>query len=537
MIPTILGGIGLFLLGMVLMTEGLKSAAGDALRQILARLTGGPVRAMFSGAGMTMLVQSSSATTLATIGFVSAGLLTFQQAIGLVFGAAVGTTSTGWIVSLLGLKLKFGAIALPLIGVGALARLLLKGRAQALGLALAGFGLIFVGIDTLSTGMEGLADRIDPRALGGEAWYGRLLLVAIGIAMSVVMQSSSAAIATTLTALHSGAIGLADAATLVIGQNVGTAVTSAIASIGASVPAKRTALAHVLFNAFAGIVAFAVLPLFLWTVSPAGPGFEAMGDAALIAGFHTTFNVLAVALVIPFTTPFADRISRWIPERGPVLTRLLDPSVASLPSVAVDTARRTVLDIAAVALDVVREALGGTRRPDSPTRLAAADRALVDTREFLQGVRTSAESGREHQLHISVLHAIDHLDRLVAAAGESGHSAGLQDGAIREWAGQSLEGVASAREWVGAPDGTAPITELREISRTIADARRGHRQDILKRTAAGEVSPLVADRQLDAMRWVDRLAYHVWRAMHHLYGEPSPEIGGTEVFEEGEEEA
>lgn len=116
MITAILGGIGLFLLGMVLMTDGLKAAAGDALRRVLSRFTGGPVQAFLSGAGVTLLVQSSSATILATIGFVSAGLLTFSQSIGVIFGAAAGTTSTGWIVSLLGLRLKIGTLALPLVG-------------------------------------------------------------------------------------------------------------------------------------------------------------------------------------------------------------------------------------------------------------------------------------------------------------------------------------------------------------------------------------------------------------------------------------
>jgi phosphate:Na+ symporter len=155
MFTQLLGGIGLFLLGMLLLTDGLKAAAGDALKRVLVRFTGRPVSAFFSGLTLTALVQSSSATTLATIGFVSAGLLTFAQAIGIVIGGSVGTTTTGWLVSLLGLKLSVGKLALPFIGVGALMRLMLKGRASPLGLALAGFGLIFVGIDLLQSGMGG----------------------------------------------------------------------------------------------------------------------------------------------------------------------------------------------------------------------------------------------------------------------------------------------------------------------------------------------------------------------------------------------
>ncbi|MBA3886586.1 MAG: Na/Pi cotransporter family protein [Acidobacteria bacterium] len=263
MIPALAGGIGLFLLGMILLTDGLKAAAGDALRRLLAHFTGGPIKALLSGAAVTAVVQSSSATTLTTIGFVSAGLLTFPQAVGVIFGANLGTTSTGWIVSLLRLKLNIGRVALPLVAVGAMMRLLTPGRTAAVGLALAGFGLIFVGIDMLQVGMAGLALRLDPGALPGGTVAGRLLLVGVGIVMTIIMQSSSAALATTLTALASGTIDLQQGAALVIGQNVLTTMTAGLAAIGASVPAKRTALAHILFNVFTGVAAFAVLPVML----------------------------------------------------------------------------------------------------------------------------------------------------------------------------------------------------------------------------------------------------------------------------------
>ena len=208
MFAQLLGGIGLFLLGMILMTEGLKALAGGALRDVLTRFTGGRLQAAASGAALTAMVQSSSATTLATIGFVSAGLLPFAPAVGVIVGAAVGTTSTGWLVSVLGLKFSISAIAMPLVGVGALIRLLGRGRAANLGMALAGFGVIFIGIATLQGGLDDLAQRFDLTAVRGETIPGRLLLVAIGFAMTVVMQSSSAAVATSISALHSRAISL-----------------------------------------------------------------------------------------------------------------------------------------------------------------------------------------------------------------------------------------------------------------------------------------------------------------------------------------
>jgi len=153
----LVGGIGLFLMGMVLLTDGLKSFAGDSLRRALVRFTGRPSKAFAAGAVATSLVQSSSATTVAVIGFVSAGLLTFPQAVGVVIGASLGTTSTGWIVSVLGLKVSVGLYALPLVGIGAFLRLLATGRWRSFGTALAGFGLIFIGIDTLQDAMGGLS--------------------------------------------------------------------------------------------------------------------------------------------------------------------------------------------------------------------------------------------------------------------------------------------------------------------------------------------------------------------------------------------
>lgn len=528
MISEILGGIGLFLLGMVLMTDGLKAVAGDALRGLLARFTGGPLRALFSGALMTALVQSSSATTLATIGFVSAGLLTFPQAVGVVFGANLGTTSTGWIVSLLGLKLKMGALALPLIGVGALARLLGRDRVAAAGLALSGFGLLFVGIDTLTAGMAQLAQRIDPAALGGGGIGGRLLLVGAGALMSVVMQSSSAAMVTTLAAVHSGGLRLDEAAALVIGQNVGTTLTAAVAAFGASVPARRTALAHILFNVLTGVVAFAILPLFLGAVNAVSERFDLGGGAASLAAFHTAFNVLGVALLLPFARPFAAFVERVVPDRGPVLTRLLDRSVASVPPLAVDTARRTVADVAAVTLETLTGALRGGG-VDSEA-LERVDAALTETRHFLAAVHTSPDAGAEHARHAAVLHAVDHFDRLAEATHEAPAAAALAVAPVHEWAQRLATALDSARNWTPEPGATPPGPGLEALSRVLTADRARFRHDLLLRTAAGEITPEQAEGQLEAARWIDRLGYHAWRGFHHLAGP-----GLTVVSEAGPE--
>ena len=161
------------------MTDGLKAVAGDSLRAILARFTGGPVTAVMTGVAITLVVQWSSATVLMTIGFVSAGLLTFAQSVGVIFGANLGTTSTGWLVALPGLHLSISAVALPLVGSGALARLPGRGRTASMGLVVAGFGLIFVRIDYLQAGMNSFSQDFGPSMLPGATIAGRLLLVGI----------------------------------------------------------------------------------------------------------------------------------------------------------------------------------------------------------------------------------------------------------------------------------------------------------------------------------------------------------------------
>lgn len=523
MIPNLLGGIGLFLLGMILLTDGLKAVAGEALRRVLSRFVRGPFSAIFSGAAVTILVQSSSATTLATIGFVSAGLLTFPQAVGVLFGANLGTTSTGWIVAVLGLKISVGKLALPLIGVGALLRLLTRDRLAASGLALAGFGLIFVGIDTLQAGMAHLAELFDPSQLPGDTFAGRLLLVAMGIAMTVVMQSSSAAVATTLTALHGGAIDLTQAAALVVGQNVGTTVTAGLACIGAATAAKRTALAHILFNVITGVVALAILPHFVRLADALAHGLEAQPGALSLATFHTVFNVLGVLLLLPWTRGYARFIERLAPERGPALTRRLDATVTKVAPVAIEATRLTLREIALVLSEYLQSLLQGRQSRDT---LEPAVRALDETRKFLGRIRSDPETKGEHQRHIGTLHAMDHLDRLLEACRETKPAQWLErDATIAAAAERLSTALASIAPWLGGGKVPAPVGDLATLSRALAETRKTHRLAILEETAAGRADAGDTLARLEALRWLDRLAYHLWRAVHHLADGNEDELG------------
>lgn len=515
MIPilaTVTGGIGLFLLGMVLMTDGLKTLAGDALRQVLARFTGSPLRAVAAGAGVTALVQSSSATTLATIGFVSAGLLGFNNAIGVIIGANLGTTSTGWIVSLLGLKFSVGAFALPLVGVGALMRLVGRERLAQAGLVLAGFGLIFVGIDVLQDGMEGFATRIDLAAYSAPGFGPRLLLVGVGVAMTVLMQSSSAAVATTLTALAGGAIGLDQAAALVIGQNIGTTVTAGLAAIGASVPARRTALVHAAFNFGAALIAFSILPLFVdiveWLMSDDGSGAD---HALTIAAFHTTFNVLGALLFVPLIPRLAAWAERVLPERQSPLTRYLDPALREVPALAVAAAVDTLGGVLSEACAIGSAALRAQVPQPAATRLAALHDAADAAGRLIE--RLPAGHAPTLERVNAAFHLLDHVQQFVHLVGMTQRYAALDllpELRTRARAlGTALDSAAS-----GAGRGEYAISDAFVIDDAVIPGLL--RPRILEASAAGEIDTGQALAGLAAQRWLEQLAHHARRALHYL---------------------
>ncbi len=391
---TMAGGLGLFLLGMGLMTDGLKLAAGPALHRILAGATRTRAHALGSGLLVTALVQSSSAVTVAAIGFVNAGLLALGPALWVLFGANVGTTMTGWIVALIGLKFKVEALAMPLAGLGALLRLTGEGRRSgAIGTALAGFGLLFMGIALLQQAFAGLAGQISlPQGTGPLAVLAQL---GIGVIMTVLMQSSSAAMAITLTAAQGGLIDAQGAAAVVIGANVGTTVTAVLAAVGATPNARRAATAHVVFNLLTGLVALLLLP---WLIGALGLAREALDlppdPATQLALFHTTFNVLGVLLM----WPLAARLTHWLQQRfrareeDEAQAQFLDDNVLAVPTLALDALAREAARAGQVALRMTRSALGGA--PASALKTDQAVFASLDAaiERFVDRLRRASMS-------------------------------------------------------------------------------------------------------------------------------------------------
>ena len=331
----LLGGAGLVLLGISLLTDGLKLAAGPALQRLLDQATQTPLRGLAAGVSVTALVQSSSAVTLAAIGFVNAGLLQLGQALWVLFGANVGTTMTGWLVAFVGLEFKIDRLALPLLGLGMALRLSSPdGRRGGVGLALAGFGLLFIGIDVLR---ENFLAQAGTLALPTEMASSIPMLLFSGVLITVLMQSSSASLALVLTAAQGGLLPMQAAAAAVIGANIGTTVTAVLGAAGATSNARRAAAAHVAFNVLAGAVAFALLPWLLTSVAAlrATLGLAA-APAADLALFHTSFNVLGVVLM----WPLAPHLVRWLErvfrtaEEDESRPRFLDHTLLTLPDLA-----------------------------------------------------------------------------------------------------------------------------------------------------------------------------------------------------------
>lgn len=515
MIFELAGGIGLFLLGMTLLTDGLKAFAGDALRHALLRFTGRPVTAFVSGAVVTAMVQSSSATTLATIGFVSAGLIGFSQSVGIVIGASLGTTGTGWIVSTVGLKLSMTTLALPMVGIGAFAHLLARGRTAAAGLALAGFGLIFIGIDFLQAGMEGLSGLIDLSQVPSRGLWGHALMLIIGVVMTVIMQSSSAAVATTLTALHGGAIDFEQAASLVIGQAIGTTVTAAIAAIGATTAAKRTALAHIIFNATTGVIALVFLPLYLWLLEKILGSLDEAGAVAL-AAFHTSFILGGVIIFLPFASRFAALIERVLPEKESAVTRYLDRSLMELPAVAMAAAGQAMDEVVRQVLVWVDwQCLRLSQTPE--LSFADLDTALNEVRSFVTAIPVASGEDKLIARRVELMHALDHLGQLLAHEGmdKKPLSVILDNQELRAVCHIAADAIDAAVQVMNSAQAET-LANLEQISTRLAGERKRWRVQLLAEIASGNVNPPEAIQWLDHIRKLDSAVFHLWRAITHL---------------------
>ncbi len=316
----ILGSLGLFLYGMKVMSDGIQRTAGDGLQKVLNYMTINRFAAVITGFAVTSIVQSSSATTVMVVSFVNAGLLTLEQSIGVIMGANIGTTVTGWIVALIGFKFSITTIALPAIGIGLPLVFAKKLGKQDLGEVLIGFGVLFLGLDFLKDSVPDIKHHPEYleflRHFTDLGVLSNLLFIAVGTILTVVIQSSSASMAITLTMAYSGWIDYSSAASLIIGSNIGTTVTAYLAAIGTNTNAKRASRAHILFNLFGALVVIIVFKPFLHIVDLIVPGDPSAGVSVPehLAMFHTLFNILNTLVFVWFVPQYAAVIRKLVPE-------------------------------------------------------------------------------------------------------------------------------------------------------------------------------------------------------------------------------
>lgn len=387
---TLTGGLGLFLLGVSLLTDGLKLAAGRALERILAAWTRTPLHGLVTGVLLTALLQSSTAMTVAAIGFVNAGLLGFAPALWVVFGSNLGSSFTGWLVAWLGFGIQVDAFALPFIGLGMALRLTGAGTLRAaVGTTLAGFGVMFTGIELLKEAFAGLGPEALPQLGDGAAGVARA--VGLGLLLTIVLQASSATLTLVLTAVAGGMLPIEAGAAVVIGANVGTTLTGILAAIGATGGARRLAAAHVLFNVVTAVVAVALLQPLLQAVGLASRWMLGSDDAVTrLVAFHTAFNALGVLLMWPLSAPLARFLLRRFrgAEEDLGQPRYLDRNVAAVPELALQALRREMARLGHLALTLATEAaqLGPARLPWAPAP-AQADQQLGRQMQAVEGLQ------------------------------------------------------------------------------------------------------------------------------------------------------
>ena len=320
----LIGSLGVFLYGMKLMSEALQKVAGAKMRHILAAMTSNRVKGVITGLLITTIIQSSSATTVMVVSFVNAGLLSLIESIGVIMGANVGTTVTAWLISILGFKISMAEVSLPLIGLCLPLLFSNKRSRKSWGELIIGFALLFIGLEFLKDAMPNLDENPEILTFLKEytdmGYISYILFMLIGTALTILIQSSSATMALTLVMCANGWISFEIAASMVLGENIGTTVTANLAAMVANTAAKRAALAHLVFNVFGVIWVLSIFPIFLGWIEHLsvflgiGNPISNIGSVPMaLSLFHTMFNVANVLILIWFVKLIAKIVTKLIP--------------------------------------------------------------------------------------------------------------------------------------------------------------------------------------------------------------------------------
>ncbi len=514
-IITMLGGLALFIYGMNLMSDGLQKCAGERMRKILSLLTRNPVLGVLAGALCTAVLQSSSATTVMVIGFVSAGLMSLKQAISIILGANIGTTITAQLIAF-----SIGDYAWAFVAAGFIMYFFFKKKETVcyLGQTIFAFGILFVGINIMGGAMKPLASSPVFTDLMMQVQDVPVLGVLLGTVMTVVVQSSSATIAV-LQNLASTAgpdgvssiIGLTGAMPILFGDNIGTTITAVLASIGSSVAAKRTAAAHVVFNITGTLIFIWFIPLyarFIEFISPAGPEVEVISRQ--IANAHSCFNIFNTILFIPLIGILVKVVTKIVPgkdtDKLPSDPVFMDNNVLDRPFAAIHLATKEIIRLAEMAAAMVRDAqkafADGSR--DAVEKVKETEEVVNDLQEnivnYLAGMFTVETITDEQSakvsklLHISadIEHIGDHCKNIAEFAEEKiKNSYDFSEeayGEINECFGLARDMTRRSIESMEECDAAA-ATDVCSMEKTMNEKETTLRERHMKRISSKKCSP------------------------------------------------
>ncbi|MFT5407364.1 MAG: phosphate:Na+ symporter [Verrucomicrobiales bacterium] len=454
----ILGSLGLFLFGMKVLSEGIQKTAGERMRRIMATMTKNRFSGLITGFLTTSLLQSSSATTVIVVSFVNVGLLTLVESIGVIMGANLGTTITAWIIAWVG-KFSIASYAVPIIGIGFPFVFVGKGQWKSLGETIVGFGLLFFGLgllkksvpnvktllaDAMASGDKITVDRVngiqDTVEWLSEIPYGGSILIflTIGIILTVIVQSSSAAMAITITLASQGWIGFEESCAIVLGENIGTTITAWLAALGANINAKRAARAHFLFNVIGTLWILLVFGMFTKMVLSMGdmlpdwfrpPTIKAASeniDPFDLALFHTLFNLLNICLLIGFVPLIAKIVTKWV-KRGAgdsgdddrltyITQGLVDVGELNLPE-----AEKAVQSMAGLTRDMHAGFIDIFNQPDKDLSSTVkelkkmedhADEMMHDITDYLIRCSSAQLSGRNAEAVSKMMRIVPELEEI-----------------------------------------------------------------------------------------------------------------------------
>ncbi|HMC00957.1 MAG TPA: Na/Pi symporter [Flavobacteriaceae bacterium] len=365
---TISAGVAILLFGMIMLEEGFKTFTKGPLQKILKKATNKLYKSITVGAFVTALIQSSSLVSVITISFISAGLISLVEGLGLIFGANIGTTATAWLVAGFGLKIKISALALPMLVFGIIFSFQKKNALKGLGNVLAGLGFFFLGIHYMKEGFDVFKEYIDLTQYAVPGFFGAIVYTFLGIIITTILQSSSATLALILTALSAGQIEYENALALAIGANVGTTITAILGAIGSNTAGRRLAGAHLIFNAITGIIALAfIYPLAnLVNIISNAINISSSDYTLKLALFHTIFNVIGVIVMVPFIhrlESFLMRVVRDKADESLAVPKYLNEAVLQFPAAVISSLideskhlyKNSIFEIVAHGLNIHRE--------------------------------------------------------------------------------------------------------------------------------------------------------------------------------------